>query len=158
MVSGTLIATKASLKYSLRGKFFLVRIFLYSNTGKYGPEKLLIRTFFMQWLLNTLLQNYFNLHKTQKNKTRKLNLIRKNIHPKSLFPAIQVLKCINDIASRNLKNAFEDENILLTTRQAPNLKRLLVNSKFNANVIPAFSESINLFPCRDCVFITKMAI
>ena len=64
------ITTEYSLRESVRIRSFSGPYFTDPNAGKYGPEKLRIRTISMQWLLEMARDQYKKLTSEQKNKIR----------------------------------------------------------------------------------------
>ena len=55
--------------------------------------------------------------------------------------------CRERIENKELKACFQKKKVLLSTRQFPNLRKLLTTSKFERLPIPKEMKQVGFFPC-----------
>ena len=62
-------------------------------------------------------------------------------------------RCLDQIRSPSMKKAFHNKRPLLTTRQPPNLRKLLTKAKFDMTPPPPRPiRQVGLFPCGNCKY------
>ena len=57
--------------------------------------------------------------------------------------------------SKSLKRTFGQKKALITTRQPPNLRKMLVQARFDTELPPRPLKMNGLYPCGQCVFCRK---
>ena len=60
--------------------------------------------------------------------------------------------CIDNVKRPQVVKTFKNRSVLLTTRQAPNLKSLLTRAKFVMNPLPREPKKMGLYPCAKCKY------
>ena len=73
-------------------------------------------------------------------------------NPNNKFNKNKFINCMKNIQHPNMKSAFKEKNILMTTRQPPNLRKKLVRAKFELNPTPKTPKIVGLFPCKGCKY------
>ena len=73
-------------------------------------------------------------------------------NPNHQFSFNKIKNCIKKTTNRELQKAFNDQKILLTTRQPKKLRNLLVQAKFETKIIPKSPKLTGIFLCSNCVY------
>ena len=68
------------------------------------------------------------------------------------FTKIFQPKLKNKIKNRELETCFQKKEILLSTRQPPNLRKLLTTAKFERLPIPKQIKQAGFFPSVNCIY------
>ena len=76
-------------------------------------------------------------------------------NPNHIFDRKLVTDCLEGPMSRSLQKSFGKTKTLVTTRQPPNLRKMLVRARFDAEPISRPLRLNGLFPCGNCVFCRK---
>ena len=61
--------------------------------------------------------------------------------------------CLYKIKNKEPKTCFQKKKVLLSTRQTPNLRKLLTTAKFERLSIPKQIKQVAFFPCRNCIYL-----
>ena len=64
----------------------------------------------------------------------------------------RIINCLEGIQQVSLKQAFQKKKPLVTTRQPANLRRLLVQAKFELSPHPMEPSDYGFYPCGNCVY------
>ena len=65
--------------------------------------------------------------------------------------------CLDKIKNKELKTCFQRNKVLLSTKQPPNLRKLLTAAKFERIPIPKQIKQVGFFPSANCIY-HKMVI
>ena len=76
-------------------------------------------------------------------------------NPNHIFDRKMIADCLEGPMAKSLKNTFGTTKCLITTRQPPNLKKLLVRAKFDVERPIRSLKQNGLFPCGKCIFCRK---
>ena len=60
--------------------------------------------------------------------------------------------CLDKIKNKELKTCFQKEKVLLSTRQPPDLHKILTTVKFERLPIPKQIKPVGLFPYANCIY------
>ena len=60
--------------------------------------------------------------------------------------------CLKRIKNKALKTCYQKKKVLLSTRQPPNLRKLLITAKFEILPIPKQVKQVGFFPCANCIY------
>ena len=72
-------------------------------------------------------------------------------NPKHNINFKKFCSCLDKIKNKELKTCFQ-KKVLLSTRQPPNLRKLLTTTKFERLLIPKQIEQVGFFPCANCIY------
>ena len=67
----------------------------------------------------------------------------------------RITKCLDDLTQIPMMQAFRNKKPLTTTRQAANLRRLLVKARFELSPVPREPELFGFYPCGNCTYCNK---
>ena len=71
-------------------------------------------------------------------------------HPGTKFNKNKITKCLENVKSNKLVQAFWNKRPFFSTRQSDNLQKILTRSKFNMSLVKHIPEKIvGLFNCTD---------
>ena len=73
-------------------------------------------------------------------------------NPNHYFNKKLLKECLKKADTPRLKKTFGNCNIILATRQAPNLRKMLVKAKFTMGLPPKPPRSVGLIPCGNCTY------
>ena len=73
-------------------------------------------------------------------------------NPKGNINLKKFHSCLDKIKNKELKNCFQKKKVLLSTRQPPNLRKLLTTAKFERLPIPKQIKQVVFFPCANCSY------
>ena len=59
--------------------------------------------------------------------------------------------CLDDIKNKELKTYFQQKNVVLSTRQPSNLRKLFATAKFERSPIPKWIKQVGFLPCANCI-------
>ena len=98
--------------------------------------------------------SFTKLFQPRKHENNDKNVITftRTCNPNYQFAFNKFKNCIKNTTNRELQKAFNDKNILLTTRQPKKLRNLLVRAKFETKTIPKSPKLTGLFLCSNCVY------
>ena len=79
-------------------------------------------------------------------------------NPRHSYNISLIKKCIKKSRHPKVLKAFGKTEVMITTRQPPNLRKMLVRSKFDLMPRVVYKKPSGLYPCRDCTYCERQYI
>ena len=90
--------------------------------------------------------------KLDKNKDLEKIIFTRTFNPNHVINLNKFTRSLENIRSNGLKQCFQNKTVQLPTRQPKNLRKILINAKFEEDPLAPPVKEVGFFLCNDCIY------